>query len=59
VHRTEQRLIGPIWYINDGDWVHSRTALIEDHQGALRLTRWDDAQELDDDEIGAVHAVAS
>jgi UDP-2,3-diacylglucosamine pyrophosphatase LpxH len=58
VHRAEQRLIGPIWYINDGDWVHSRTALIEDHQGALRLTRWDDAQDLDD-EIGAVHAVAS
>jgi UDP-2,3-diacylglucosamine pyrophosphatase LpxH len=44
VHRAEQRLVGPIWYINDGDWVHSRTALIEDHDGALRLLRWDAAE---------------
>jgi UDP-2,3-diacylglucosamine pyrophosphatase LpxH len=43
VHRAEQRLIGPIWYINDGDWVHSRTALIEDRYGALRLLRWSEA----------------
>jgi UDP-2,3-diacylglucosamine pyrophosphatase LpxH len=40
VHRAEQRLIGPIWYINDGDWVESCTALVEDHTGALRLLRW-------------------
>jgi UDP-2,3-diacylglucosamine pyrophosphatase LpxH len=41
VHRAEQRLIGPIWYVNDGDWVHSRTALTEDYRGGLRLLRWD------------------
>ncbi len=41
IHRAEQRLIGPIWYVNDGDWVHSRTALTEDYQGGLRLLRWD------------------
>jgi len=40
VHRAEQRLIGPIWYINDGDWVESCTALVEDRAGALRLLRW-------------------
>jgi UDP-2,3-diacylglucosamine pyrophosphatase LpxH len=40
VHRAEQRLIGSIWYINDGDWVHNCTALIEDHHGALSLLRW-------------------
>jgi UDP-2,3-diacylglucosamine pyrophosphatase LpxH len=40
VHRAEQRLIGPIWYINDGDWVENCTALVEDHTGALRLLRW-------------------
>jgi UDP-2,3-diacylglucosamine pyrophosphatase LpxH len=40
VHRAEQRLIGPIWYINDGDWVHNCTALVEDYSGALRLLRW-------------------
>lgn len=39
-HCAEQRLIGPVWYANDGDWVHSCTALIEDHGGALRLLRW-------------------
>ena len=39
-HRVEQRLIGPIWYINDGDWVDSCTALVEEHNGALRLLRW-------------------
>ncbi|MBV8450761.1 MAG: UDP-2,3-diacylglucosamine diphosphatase [Deltaproteobacteria bacterium] len=40
VHRAEQRLIGPIWYINDGDWVQNCTALVEDYSGALRLLRW-------------------
>jgi UDP-2,3-diacylglucosamine pyrophosphatase LpxH len=40
IHRAEQRLIGPIWYINDGDWVENRTALVEDHDGSLRLLRW-------------------
>jgi UDP-2,3-diacylglucosamine pyrophosphatase LpxH len=40
IHRAEQRLIGPIWYINDGDWVENCTALVEDHAGALRLVRW-------------------
>ncbi len=42
VHRAEQRLLGPIWYINDGDWVQNCTALIEDHHGALSLRRWGD-----------------
>ncbi len=40
VHRAEQRLIGPIWYINEGDWVQSCTALVEDYSGALRLLKW-------------------
>lgn len=40
VHRAEQRLIGPIWYINEGDWVQNCTALVEDYAGALNLIRW-------------------
>jgi UDP-2,3-diacylglucosamine pyrophosphatase LpxH len=40
VQRAEQRLLGPIWYINDGDWVQNCTALVEDYSGALRLLRW-------------------
>jgi UDP-2,3-diacylglucosamine pyrophosphatase LpxH len=52
VHRAEQRLIGPIWYINDGDWVQNCTALIEDYSGSLRLVRWE-ASSLITDEIDA------
>ncbi|HUN58444.1 MAG TPA: metallophosphoesterase [Candidatus Binataceae bacterium] len=40
-HRAEQRLIGPIWYINDGDWVQNCTALAESFDGTLSLIRWD------------------
>jgi UDP-2,3-diacylglucosamine pyrophosphatase LpxH len=40
IHRPEQRLIGPVWYINDGDWVESRTALVENWDGSLQLLRW-------------------
>jgi UDP-2,3-diacylglucosamine pyrophosphatase LpxH len=36
-HLPQHRLIGPISYINDGDWVKSCTALVEDHSGTLRL----------------------
>ena len=43
IHRPEQRLIGPVWYINDGDWVESRTALVEKWDGSLQLLRWDPA----------------
>jgi UDP-2,3-diacylglucosamine pyrophosphatase LpxH len=41
-HYPEQRMIGPISYINDGDWVRSCTALVEEHDGALRLLHRDD-----------------
>ena len=27
-------------YCNDGDWVESCTALVEDMQGALSIIRW-------------------
>jgi UDP-2,3-diacylglucosamine pyrophosphatase LpxH len=39
-HRVEQRLFGPIWYINDGDWIDNCTALVEHHSGLLNLLRW-------------------
>jgi len=44
VHRPEQRLIGSIWYINDGDWVSNCTAVVEDRNGMLALLRWDRAR---------------
>jgi UDP-2,3-diacylglucosamine pyrophosphatase LpxH len=43
-HYHEQRQIGPITYINDGDWVRSCTALVEEHSGAMRLLQRDDAR---------------
>jgi UDP-2,3-diacylglucosamine pyrophosphatase LpxH len=51
IHRPEQRLIGPVWYINDGDWVESRTALIEKWDGSLQLLRWDPVGEDPEDAV--------
>jgi UDP-2,3-diacylglucosamine pyrophosphatase LpxH len=42
-HRVEQRLIDSIWYINDGDWVNSCTALVEHRDGTLGLLKWESA----------------
>ncbi len=39
-HRPDHRMIGPLLYVNDGDWVQSRTALVERHDGTLDLVRW-------------------
>jgi UDP-2,3-diacylglucosamine pyrophosphatase LpxH len=36
-HRPDRRTIGPFLYINDGDWVQSRTALVEHGDGSLQL----------------------
>ncbi len=40
IHRPEQRKIGSVWYINDGDWVSSCTALAENRNGVLALLQW-------------------
>lgn len=40
IHHAEMRQIGDILYINDGDWVESCTALVEDFSGELRLIQW-------------------
>lgn len=37
VHRACLREIGGVLYCNDGDWVESCTALVEDHEGRLAL----------------------
>jgi UDP-2,3-diacylglucosamine pyrophosphatase LpxH len=41
IHRAEMRSIDGILYCNDGDWVESRTALIEHCDGRLELVHWD------------------
>jgi UDP-2,3-diacylglucosamine pyrophosphatase LpxH len=40
IHRSDHRAIGNVLYVNDGDWVLNRTALVEDQDGALRIIRW-------------------
>lgn len=40
IHHAEIRTIDGILYCNDGDWVESCTALVEDFDGKLRILRW-------------------
>jgi UDP-2,3-diacylglucosamine pyrophosphatase LpxH len=40
IHKPEIRDIGGITYCNDGDWVESLSALVEDQAGELRLVTW-------------------
>lgn len=40
IHKPEIRMIDGIIYCNDGDWVESLSALVEDASGALRLVDW-------------------
>jgi UDP-2,3-diacylglucosamine pyrophosphatase LpxH len=40
IHHAEIRRIGAIQYLNDGDWVESCTALVEDGCGHLEILRW-------------------
>ncbi|WP_374527205.1 UDP-2,3-diacylglucosamine diphosphatase [Novosphingobium sp.] len=40
IHSAEIRQIGEITYYNDGDWVESCTALVEDHTGAMAIVDW-------------------
>ena len=45
IHHAEMRQIGDVLYCNDGDWVESCTALVEDWQGNLSLIYWLDDRE--------------
>lgn len=40
IHRAEMRTIDGILYCNDGDWVESRSALVEHMDGRLELVYW-------------------
>ncbi|MDB5853181.1 MAG: UDP-2,3-diacylglucosamine diphosphatase [Herminiimonas sp.] len=40
IHKPEIREIDGILYCNDGDWVESLSALVEDADGTLRLVAW-------------------
>ena len=40
IHHAEIREVDGIAYMNDGDWVESCTALVEDETGAFRILNW-------------------
>jgi UDP-2,3-diacylglucosamine pyrophosphatase LpxH len=40
IHTAEIRKIGNITYYNDGDWVESCTALVEELDGSMRIINW-------------------
>jgi UDP-2,3-diacylglucosamine pyrophosphatase LpxH len=40
IHTAEIRQIGAITYYNDGDWVESCTALVEEASGAMNIIEW-------------------
>ncbi len=40
IHKPEIRSIGGVLYCNDGDWVESLTALVENDAGELSILRW-------------------
>jgi UDP-2,3-diacylglucosamine pyrophosphatase LpxH len=40
IHRAEMRTIHGTLYCNDGDWVESRSALVEHRDGRLELVYW-------------------
>ena len=40
IHSAEIRRIGNLTYYNDGDWVESCTALVEDRAGAMSIIDW-------------------
>ncbi|MER2519404.1 MAG: UDP-2,3-diacylglucosamine diphosphatase [Bdellovibrionales bacterium] len=45
IHYADIRQVGSVLYCNDGDWVESCTALVEDFEGKLSLIRWREERE--------------
>ena len=45
IHHAAAKNIGGVLYLNDGDWVESCTALVEDAQGNLEILHWSDCGE--------------
>jgi UDP-2,3-diacylglucosamine pyrophosphatase LpxH len=47
IHHAEMRDVGGVLYCNDGDWVESCTALVEDFDGTLELIGWAECRDFD------------
>lgn len=44
IHQAEIRVLDETLYCNDGDWVESCTALLEDDHGHLEIVHWSERQ---------------
>jgi UDP-2,3-diacylglucosamine pyrophosphatase LpxH len=40
IHKAQIKTVDGVLYCNDGDWVESLTALVETHQGELKIIEW-------------------
>ena len=40
IHKAEMKMVEDIMYANDGDWVESMTALVENFDGKLEIIEW-------------------
>lgn len=47
IHKAEIRRIGQAVYCNDGDWVESCTAMVENFAGKLQIVTWDRLSEVE------------
>ncbi|HMO34018.1 MAG TPA: UDP-2,3-diacylglucosamine diphosphatase [Lacibacter sp.] len=45
IHQAADKMIGPIHYLNSGDWVETMSALVETHDGEWRILYYTDWQE--------------
>jgi len=45
IHHAEIRQIGDVLYLNDGDWVESCSALVEDAHGNMEILHWADSSQ--------------
>ena len=45
IHRAAMRDIDGVLYCNDGDWVESCTAMVEEDAGRISLWSWADARQ--------------
>ena len=58
IHTAEIREIGGVTYYNDGDWVESCTALVENADGAMEILDWAERVRLAADQASLVPALA-
>jgi UDP-2,3-diacylglucosamine pyrophosphatase LpxH len=58
IHCAEIREIGPVTYYNDGDWVESCTALVEDAAGVMSILDWTHESRIAEDAAFAAEPVS-